>query len=105
MAYTIDPDKKTSHTKVFYEDKVFETLNWDTLPRDGVLFVVIYREDGSKRTMSGKDFYFQAKGLNDEIFGCTDDERSIQRYTGAVVLRGKWADDMTFTAVELEAKR
>jgi len=106
MPYELNPDKIVEVTRVYYEDKMYETLNWDTLPNDGVVIVVVIRKDGSRRTMHQYDWYFQARGLHDEIFGGTNDRHEIRRYGDDVtVLRAKWVPDISFEAIRMEANK
>ena len=49
--------------------------------------------------MTGSDYYFYAPGKFGPVYGqCSpgDSKEEIEaRYPGAVVLRGKWTDDIT----------
>lgn len=103
--YVLNPEKRIITTRVYYEDSVVETLYWDTLPTDGVLLIVLLRADGSRRTLQQKDWYYQAPGMNDSIYGATDDREEIKRYYRATVLRGKTTDDVTYEAVRLHAQQ
>lgn len=97
-----DPDKQVVRVKVFYEDEVRDD-EWSGLPREGVQIVKLYYTDGTSRVIQGFDFYFKAQGTNDDIYGSTNNEADIERYTNVVALRGRWLDDATFAAVERRA--
>ena len=102
----LDPEKTVHTTRVYYDDGTMrETLDWRELPNDGVLMVVIVRVDGSRRTMSQRDYYFQAAGVHDYIFGETNNVNDLQRYTTDAILRGKWASDIIFEAARLDAQQ
>jgi hypothetical protein len=104
MAYTIDPGKHIKQVFIFYEDKVYSNPDWSTLPNDGVLLVVLFRVDGSRRELSGADYYFKAVGPNGPIYAFTNTVTDTIRYKNAVILRGKWTDDATFEAVKKTAR-
>ncbi len=99
---------------VFYDDgKEFTSArtDWDSLPRDGVQAVVLYFDEVTKagapyrRIMSGHDFYFRADGSRGYIFADSDDPAGEikKRYPGALILRGKWADEETHYAINFMA--
>lgn len=89
--------KKVANWQVWYDDKSIhrsQTTAWSDLPKDGVLVVMLYFSDGTRRVMSGADYYFQQA----DIFGCSTNETEEEvrrRYSGAEIIRGKWTDDAT----------
>ena len=90
--------------KVWYADgSSYESKerSWENLPRDGVVWVMVYYANGTSRTMSGTDFYFRARGHRDWIYGFGP-EPDPARYQDLVVLKGAWTDDITLACVEAE---
>lgn len=75
---------------------------WDDLPDDGVLVVVQFHDDGTRRFAAGDDWYFMLDGtLAHNSDTRAENER---RYPGAVLKRGMWASDDEFgRAVEVAA--
>lgn len=98
--YPIDPGKLISTTLVYYESEMYNQTDWHGLPQEGVILVVVIREDGSRRTLPTKDYYFQAEGQNDLIIGSTDSPKELLRYSPLEVLYGGWTDDATFEAIK-----
>lgn len=98
-----DPDKQVVRVRVLYADRAYQDPDWAELPGDGVLIVVLYYADGTRRIMQATDWYFRAPGPADWIYGHTDNPADIDRYEGAVRLRGRWTDDATYAAVERDA--
>lgn len=89
--------KKVAGWRVWYDDKSIhrsQATVWRNLPKDGALAVMLDFSDGTRRVMSGADYYFRQA----EIFGCSTNETEeevARRYPGAEIIRGKWTDDAT----------
>ena len=92
--------------KVWYADGskyVGKTLQeWQKTPDDGVILVMLYYNrhsvDGGtryRRICQGDDYYWQAPGKLDVIYGHGSDAPELvqKRYPGASVKRGSWTDD------------
>lgn len=96
-----DDDKIVAAVAVWYEDGPKDGCGdaWSSLPDDGVQAVVLTYLDGTRRILSGNDFYFQASGPADRIYGSNNHLDNAQRYENAVILRGRWTDDATFSWV------
>jgi hypothetical protein len=77
--------------------------DWRALPDDGVLTVMLYHEDGTRRVQQGNDFYFAAPSDAGEVFGHSDDLDIEGRYPGASVKRGMWTTDAEMGRVGREA--
>jgi hypothetical protein len=80
-----------------------ETFNdWCSIPDDGVLTVMLWFDDGTRRVEQGNDFYFATP---DGVFGHNDDPLEIneQRYPDASFKRGMWTTDEEMERVAAEA--
>lgn len=93
--------------RVWYTDgRVFNgtTFNaWKRLPDDGVLSVMLWHADGTRRVMQGDDLYFAtAEGVyaHDSRYSA---EEIADRYPGASIKRGKWTTDAEMLRVAAEA--
>lgn len=66
--------------------------DWRALPDDGVLSVMLWFADGTRRVQQGNDSYFATAG---GVFGHNDETvaQVEARYEGASVKRGKWTTD------------
>lgn len=82
------------------EGKTF--TDWQTLPDDGVLIVMLYHEDGTRRIEQGNDSYWATP---EGAYAHSNDpaEEIKRRYVGASVKRGKWTTDAEMQRVEAEA--
>ena len=103
--------------RVWYADlQVFSSadVDWEELPKDGVLGVVAYEDGHDPNTdevyrlvHTGQDYYFKALSEQGKlIIGscCGSSPLEIyQRYgpaeSGTCVKRGKWTDNETYEAV------
>lgn len=77
----------------YTEGRVYEGHgydDWCALPDDGVLTVMLYHADGTRRVEQGNDYYWATP---DGIYGHSDDQQIEDRYPGASVKRGKWTTD------------
>lgn len=76
--------------------------DWRALPDDGVLTVMLWFDDGTRRVEQGNDFYFATP---DGVYGHNDhpQEETERRYPGASVKRGKWTTDAEMHRVAAEA--
>jgi hypothetical protein len=96
-----EPVAKPQHAvrfKAWYTDgRVFEgsdPASWASLPSDGVLLVVVYFEDNTRRMCIGDDYYgaFTAKdGYWTIIHNSHTD--NAERYPDVVWKRGCWASE------------
>lgn len=80
-----------------------ETFNdWQQLAADGVLTVMLWFEDGTRRVEQGNDFYFATPN---GVYGHNDhpQEETERRYPGASVKRGMWTTDAEMQRVAAEA--
>lgn len=75
---------------------------WKRLPDDGVLTVMLWHGDGTRRVEQGNDSYFATP---DGVFGHNDEtvEQIEARYPGASVKRGMWTTDAEMARVAAEA--
>lgn len=92
--------------RIWYDDgQVYDSLTatWASLPDDGVLVVMLYRRDGSRRVMSGNDYYWTAYHPQGVIYGHADNPPDPTRYTGALIKRGRFAPDHIMQDVEAQA--
>jgi hypothetical protein len=83
-----------------YDGSTFDA--WQQLPGDGVLTIMLWFEDGTRRVEQGNDFYFATP---DGVFGHNDDQLEVneKRYPDALFKRGKWATDDEMNRVAAEA--
>jgi hypothetical protein len=83
-----------------FDGRTFE--DWRALPDDGVLSVMLWFDDGTRRVQQGNDFYFATP---DGVFGHNDHppQETIERYPGASVKRGMWTTDAEMEQVAKEA--
>lgn len=75
---------------------------WQALPDDGVLTVMLWHQDGTRRVEQGNDSYFATP---DGVYGHNDEtvEQIEARYPGASVKRGMWTTDAEMARVAAEA--
>ena len=89
----------------YTEARVFdgETFaDWQALPEDGLLCVMVLFEDGTSRYAAGNNYYWSTPDLccahsNDPLAEIED------RYPGASVKRGKWTSEAEMKRVHDEA--
>lgn len=88
--------------EVWYSDGTVKRgmKGWSALPKDGVTHVKLSYQGGASRVMSGADYYWRCEGENDAVYGFSQTVPEPSRYPGVVVLRGKWADDATFSYLQ-----
>jgi len=83
------------------------STNWRGLPEDGVIVVVLYFDDKTRRIMDGSSWYFQAKHESGEfIYGENDDspEENRKRYGESISLkRGQWTTEEVMYGSQKEA--
>ena len=89
----------------FTQGRVFDGESfedWQGLPGDGVLSVMLWHEDGTRRMMQGNDFYFATP---DGVYGHNDHPQAEteRRYPGASVKRGMWVTDAEYVRITTEA--
>lgn len=76
---------------------------WEDLPADDVQCVMLYHEGGTRRVMSGNDFYWRWRSDFGMVYAQGDERPEESRYPGAAVLRGKWTSDENLKRIEAEA--
>lgn len=82
--------------------------DWDTLlPDDGVLTVMLFFDDGTRRVEQGDDYYWAAPAADGGVIyahGSRESAEEIaERYPGASIKRGKWTTDGEMHRVADEA--
>jgi hypothetical protein len=88
----------------FDDNAVFEgTEGFDSLPEDGVLVIMLYHKDGTKRILIGSDYYFSAKHSEGWIYGNERYPPDSTRYTDLCILRGRWVPDHVMARINYEA--
>lgn len=93
----------------YTEGRVFDGSgfkDWQALPDDGVLTVMLWFANGTRRVEQGNDFYWATP---EGLYAHSNDapEEIERRYLGASVKRGKWVTDAEMEQVAsaaLEAK-
>lgn len=83
--------------RVFYDDGKERSScdsSWEELPIDGVLAVVEFYSDGTKKIFHGRDYYVSIPG---KLFA-TNDIHPYLRSLGTVKY-GRWSKDSVFAAV------
>lgn len=80
---------------------------WKDLPDDGVVVIVLYFDNKTRRIMDGSDWYFRAKHESgDFIYGENNDspEENKKRYGEDISLkRGKWTAEKIMYGLQKEA--
>lgn len=89
----------------YTENRVFDGqgfADWAELPDDGVLSVMLWFADGTRRVEQGNDHYWATP---EGIYAHSDDplDEIERRYPGASVKRGKWTTDAQMQRVAAEA--
>jgi len=83
------------------------TTKWTDLPDDGVLIIMLYFDNKTRRIMDGSDWYFRAKHESGEfIYGENNDppEENRKRYGKSVLLkRAKWTTEKIMYDLQKEA--
>jgi hypothetical protein len=80
----------------YYDSTLME---WEELPTDGVLFVIIYwRTRPHCRIMSGKSLYWK----DGDIYAYDDAADAITPKDDRLVKRGKWVTDQEYQDVQQE---
>lgn len=76
--------------------------DWRGIPDDGVLTVMLWFADDTRRVEQGNDFYFATP---DGVYGHNDDSLAVnkKRYPDASFKRGKWTTDAEMNRVAAEA--
>ncbi len=80
------------------------TPDWIMLPTDGLLGLVTFYSDGTKRRVTGGDYFYydpsaQKAGMDKGTF--TD---VSMKYPGSYYIRGKWTNDEAMKAMEARMK-
>jgi hypothetical protein len=90
--------------RVWYSDRCISSkeARWEDLPADDVQFVMLYHEGGTRRVMSGNDFYWRWRSGFGMVYAHAN-EFDPERYPGATMLRGKWTSDENLNRIEFEA--
>ena len=83
-----------------FDGKAFD--DWCVLPEDGVLTVMLWHRDGTRRVMQGNDFYFATPG---GVYGHNDHPQAEteRRYPGVSIKRGMWTTDAEYVRITTEA--
>ena len=92
--------------RIWYDDgHVADSLmdTWANLPDDGVLVIMLYRRDGSRRVMSGNDYYWTSVHPAGVVYGQSDTAPDLKRYPQCIVKRGRFAPDHIIQAAEADA--
>ena len=80
---------------------------WNDLPDDGVIVIVLYFDNKTRRIMDGSDWYFRARHKSgDFIYGENNDspEENKKRYGENISLkRAKWTTEKIMYASQKEA--
>lgn len=83
------------------------TTKWRDLPADGVLVIMLYFDNKTRRIMDGSSWYFRAKHKSGEfIYGENDDspEENRKRYGKSISLkRGQWTIEKFMEDCQKEA--
>ena len=83
------------------------STRWEGLPDDGVIVVMLYFDNKTRRIMDGSDWYFRAKHESgDFIYGENNDspEENQKRYGESISLkRGKYTTEKIMYASQKEA--
>jgi len=77
--------------------------SWSELPNDGVLVVMLYRRDGTRRVMSGNDYYWTSQHKEGVVYGQSNEYPDPARYPGALVKRGRMAPDHVMQQADADA--
>lgn len=96
--------------RVWYtEGRVFDGASGEefaALPEDGFLGMVVCYPDGTRRVMSGDDYYWTAPGDAGPIYAHgtwnLSPEIIMRRYPGASIKLGRWTDEETIRRVNAE---
>lgn len=98
--------------RVWYgDDSKYDSKNtrWEDLPDDGVVVVMLYFDNKTRRIMDGSDWYFRAKHKSgDFIYGENSDspEENRKRYGKGISLkRGQWTTEKIMYALQEEAMK
>ena len=87
--------------------KVYDSRHntWDSVPFDGIIQMVTYKESNYREMFSGHDYYFHAPHPKGTIYGCNNDslEEIEKRYPGAIIKRGKWVPPEEMARIQKEA--
>ena len=83
------------------------TTRWNDLPDDGVVVIVLYFDNKTRRIMDGSDWYFRAKHESgDFVYGENNDpsEENKKRYGEDISLkRGQWTTEKVMYGFQKEA--
>jgi hypothetical protein len=94
--------------RAWYDDgSVYEGADWEfaALPDDGFLGCTLLFEDGTRRLMSGNDYYWIAQGKAGPIFANDNMQPDPTRYSKLSVKRGRWTDDATMRGVDFDMEQ
>lgn len=78
--------------------------NWTDIPDDGMVGLVIFFSNGTKRRLTGGDYFFL--NLQEDKYGA-DGGKLLDlalKYPGAFLVRGKLTDDERMKAIEARMK-
>lgn len=101
--------KKILGFKAWFDDgKMYKgTLDdWLELPNDGLLYLVIYRDNDTRKLHCAVDYYFYyINKFNQPVYGSGDMPVSDikLRYPMANIIRGRWTDDITMQLADIKA--
>lgn len=87
-------------------------LDWSDLPKDGMLALRTYYKPLASNglhyadILSGNTSYFRVRHPSgDDVYGSNDDpvERNERRYSGAVIIEGRWTTKRLIDLAAIEA--
>ena len=81
-----------------------KTVNWKKLPADGMLGLVVFTDDGSKKRITGGDYYYLDPVNGKYGMDKLDFASSTLRYPSTYLIRGQWTDDAAMKAMEARMK-
>ena len=83
------------------------STRWENLPGDGVLVIMLYFDNKTRRIMDGSDWFFRVRHESGEfIYGENNDslEENQKRYGESISLkRGQWTTENFMRASQKEA--
>lgn len=107
MALTVKIPQITGWRVYYADGTIFTsktTIVWSDVPSDGALGLVVFFDDGTKRRITGGDYYFidmaSAKYGMDKGQGAD----LALKYPGAFLVRGMWTNDSAMVACEARMK-
>lgn len=74
------------------------------IPNDGMLGLVTFHSDGTKRRITGGDYYYLDFAANKQGMDRGDIGIVALKYPGSILIRGMWTDEETQRACEARMK-